>query len=133
MNEHRIRLAGRLGVPARRICRTARNASPFPAAGTLRDRGGCVSRGGSGGPRSTHCARCLLLELDQASGIHSLLLNGKAIAASSPSKSYYLIPLPDIEDRNLLVLEVETGQTRGDAFGKDLEWGNVALVIQPVE
>lgn len=132
MNEHRIRLRGGWECqPAGSVEPPETIALPcrWDAARPRRVR---LSRR-FGRPKIDPLRQCLLLELDQASGIHSLLLNGKAIAASSPSKSYYLIPLPDIEDRNVLVLEVETGQTRGDAFGKDLEWGNVALVIQPVE
>jgi hypothetical protein len=132
VNEHRIRLRGGWE------CQAAGSAEP-PETVTL------PFRWDAARPRRVHLSRrfgrpkidplrqCLLLELDQASGIHSLLLNGKAIAAISPPKSYYLIPLPDIEDRNVLVLEVETGQARGDAFGKDPEWGRIALVIQPVE
>ena len=55
----------------------------------------------------------MLLELDEARGIQSLLLNGKALATISPARSYYLIPLAEIDERNMLVLEVETGQSCG--------------------
>jgi hypothetical protein len=73
-----------------------------------------------------------MLELDRARGIASLQLNGKTLTASSPEKSYYLIPLAEIEERNVLVLEVEIGEARqaGDAAG---DWGHVSLLIRTRE
>jgi len=132
VNEHRIRLRGGWE------CQPAGSAEPpetiaLPVRWDLtRPRRVRLSRR-FGRPKIDALRQCLLLELDQACGIHSLLLNGKAIAAISSQKSYYLIPLSDIEDRNVLVIEMETGQARGDAFGNDLEWGQIALIIQPVE
>jgi hypothetical protein len=70
-----------------------------------------------------------MLELDRARGITSLQLNGKTLTPSSPEKSYYLIPLAEIEERNVLVLEVETGEVcEGDG-----DWGHIALVIRTRE
>jgi hypothetical protein len=75
----------------------------------------------------------LLLELDRARGIHSLSLNGIVLAAISPAKSYYLIPLPEIEERNILVLEIETGEACGGATESDADWGQIAILVRPIE
>ena len=75
----------------------------------------------------------MLLELDQARGIHSLCLNGKTLAANSPAKSYYLIPLPEIEERNILVLEVETDEACKGVDESDSDWGQIAIVVRPIE
>ena len=75
----------------------------------------------------------MLLELDHARGIHSLSLNGTTLLADSPAKSYYLIALPEIEERNILVLEVETGEACEGADKSDLDWGQIAIVVRPIE
>jgi hypothetical protein len=77
--------------------------------------------------------QCLLLELDGARGIKSLSLNGKSLSSISPERSYYLIPLTEIEERNVLVLEVETGETAKDSTDAEATWGHVALVIRSIE
>jgi hypothetical protein len=71
----------------------------------------------------------LLLELDRAHGAQSLELNGKALTVVSPEKSYYLIPLADIEERNVLAIEVETGE----AANAEQDWGYFALVIRTID
>ncbi len=75
----------------------------------------------------------LLLELDQARGIHSLCLNGTTLPAISPAKSYYLIPLPEIEERNILVLEIETGEAWQGVGERDSDWGHIAILVRPIE
>jgi hypothetical protein len=86
-----------------------------------------------GRPPIDATGECLFLELDGARGVQSLLLNGKTLAAISPEKSYYLIPLTEIEDRNVLVLEVETGEAASDLAGSEPDWGQFALVIRSIE
>jgi hypothetical protein len=77
--------------------------------------------------------QCLMLELDRVRGTHSCFLNGRALTAISPSRSYYLIPLTEIEDRNVLVLEVETGESSGDSSDRQQDWGQIALVVHSLE
>src|SRR5262249_32765779 len=77
-------------------------------------------------------SQCVLLELNRARGIYSLRLNGTTLAASSPEKSYYLIPLAEIEERNVLLLDVDTGAACKEEEA-DGEWGNIALVIRTRE
>jgi hypothetical protein len=77
--------------------------------------------------------QCLLLELNRARGIQSLLLNGKTLTAISSEKSYYLIPLAEIEERNVLSLEVETGEACADATEADGDWGHFALLIRSID
>jgi hypothetical protein len=76
-------------------------------------------------------SQCVLLELNRACGIHSLRLNGKTLAASSPEKSYYLIPLAEIEETNVLVLDVDTSEACGEEA--DGDWGHIALVIRMLD
>ena len=103
--------------------------SPFPSAGPRAIRGAFVSPGGSGVPRSIpRASSCCSSSTER--GIQSLLLNGKALTDVSPEKSYYLIPLAEIEERNVLVLEVETGEAPDDA---ETDWGHFALVIRPID
>ena len=66
-------------------------------------------------------------------GIHSLTLNGTTLPAISPAKSYYLIPLPEIEERNILVLEIETSEACEGADEGDPDWGQIAIVVRPIE
>jgi hypothetical protein len=86
-----------------------------------------------GQPAIDATRQCLLLELGRARGIQSLLLNGKTLTAISTQKSYYLIPLTEIEDRNMLVLEVETGEAANDSTDLEQDWGHFALVIRSID
>jgi hypothetical protein len=74
-----------------------------------------------------------MLELDRVRGTQSCFLNGKALTAISPARSYYLIPLSEIEDRNVLVLEVETSAPAVGATESDPDWGLIALVIRAID
>jgi hypothetical protein len=78
-------------------------------------------------------SRECFLELEEALGIHSLCLNGTTLAVVSPAKSYYLIPLPEIEQRNILVLEIDTGQACQGAPESDPDWGYVAILVRSIE
>jgi hypothetical protein len=132
VNEHRIRLRGGWD------CQTG-SPQELPERITL------PIRWEEKSPRRLHLSRrfgrpaidakrqCLFLELAQARGIHSLSLNGKTLTAISPARSYYLIPLTEIEQRNELVLEIETGETRDERGESEREWGQIALVIRPLE
>ena len=131
MNDHRIRLRGgwecQRDGPGReaegdRITLPVRWGASHP--GRLR-----LSRR-FGRPPIDPTRQLLLLELDRARGMQSLSLNGKALTDVSPEKSYYLIPLAEIEERNELVLEVETGDAPDDA---ETDWGHFALVIRPID
>jgi hypothetical protein len=51
----------------------------------------------------------------------------------SPEKSYYLIPLAEIEERNVLALEVETGEASNDSNDGERDWGHFALVIRSID
>ena len=77
--------------------------------------------------------QCLLLELDRAPGLQAVLLNQKTLTAISPARSYYLIPLPEIEERNTLVLEVDTGKSGDGPTGPGPDWGQIALLIRPID
>jgi hypothetical protein len=131
--EHRIRLRGAWDCqnsasstePPERITLPIRWDPRNPRRLRLSRRFGCP-------PADFRCER-LLLELDQARGIHSLCLNGTALAAVSPAKSYYLIALPEIEERNILVLEIETGAACEGTTESDPDWGRIAILVRPIE
>ena len=86
-----------------------------------------------GRPRVDAARQCLLLELDRVQGMQTLLLNGEILAAASPARSSYEIPLGELLERNLLVLEVEMSESGAESAGRDLDWGHVALVIRSIE
>jgi hypothetical protein len=133
VNEHRIRLRGRWA------CQSASSAADPPEWITL------PIRWDSANPRSLRLSRrfgrppidgkrqCLLLELDRAPGIQAVLLNQKTLTAISPARSYYLIPLPEIEERNTLVLEVDTGKSGDGPAQGGPDWGQIALLIRPID
>ena len=132
MNDHRIRLRGGWE------CQSAGPGQEGDRI-TLPIRWGTNQRGRVrlsrrfGRPPIDPTRQLLLLELDRARGIQSLLLNGKALTAISPQKSYYLIPLAEIEERNLLALEVETGEAANDGNHAEQDWGHFALVIRSID
>jgi hypothetical protein len=132
VNEHRIRLRG--GWECQSGCSgevPERITLPIQWDPEIRRRVRLYRRFGR--PAIDQDRQCLLLELDRARGIHSLLLNGKTVTAISPAKSYYLIPLAEIEERNELVLEIEIGETRDEQAPSERDWGQIALVIRPIE
>jgi hypothetical protein len=132
VDEHRIRLRGGW------VCQSASATEP-PDRITL------PIRWGPDNPRRLRLSRqfgrpqidperqSLLLELSEARGIHSLLLNGKAVTAIAPAKSYYLIPLAEIDERNTLVLEVETGESNAAGAEAGPDWGQIAILIRPID
>jgi hypothetical protein len=133
VNEHRIRLRGGW------VCQSASSATPPLERITLpvrwdpdHPRRLRLSRQFGRPPFDTEHER-LLLELGEARGIHSLLFNGRALAAISPAKSYYLLPLAEIAERNTLVLEVETGEACGAAAEAGPDWGQIAILIRPID
>ena len=75
----------------------------------------------------------LFLELDGAPGIQSLLLNGKTLTATASARSYYLIELPEIEERNTLVIEVDAGEWIRAAAHHTEDWGRIAILIRPID
>ncbi len=133
MAEHRIRLRGAWE------CRSSSCSTEPPERINLpihwdprNPRRLCLSRR-FGRPPADFRSERLLLELDQARGIHSLSLNGTTLPAISPAKSYYLISLPEIEERNILVLEIETGEACQGVDESDSDWGRIAIVVRPIE
>jgi hypothetical protein len=132
VDEHRIRLRGGW------VCQSTSSATEPPNRITL------PIRWDPDNPRRLRLSRqfgrpqidperqSLLLELSEASGIHSLLLNGKALTAFDPAKSYYLIPLAEIDERNTLVLEVETGESHAGAAEDNPDWGEIAILIRSI-
>ncbi len=133
MDEHRIRLRGGWE------CQSTASAEEPP------ERIALPVRWDPGNPRRLRLTRrfgrppvdlerqTLLLELAQARGIHSLLLNGKAQSGVSASKSYYLIPLAEIDERNTLVLEVETAESAVGAGEGVQDWGQIAILVRSID
>jgi hypothetical protein len=133
VSDHRIRLRGGWA------CQSASTAPDAPEWITL------PIDWGPGNPRRLRLSRrfgrppidparqSVLLELDHARGVQSLLLNGKTLAAISTAKSYYLIPLPEIEERNTLVLEVETARWSDAPADLGPGWGQIALLIRSID
>jgi hypothetical protein len=69
--------------------------------------------------------------MDRVTGIVTLTLNGHTIFPVWPEIASYNIPLPPLEPRNVLVIEVKAGTPDGqDALMVD-EWGLITLVIRP--
>ncbi len=52
---------------------------------------------------------------------------------SLPAKSYYLIPLAEIDERNTLVLEVETAESAAGAGEGGQDWGQIAILVRPID
>ena len=133
MDEHRIRLRGGW------VCQSALAEQGPPERITL------PIRWDPANPRRLRLSRrfgrppfdperqSVLLELDEARGIHSLLLNGKALATISPAKSYYLLPLAEIAERNTLIIGVETGQSCAALAEVSPDWGQIAILIRPID
>jgi hypothetical protein len=86
-----------------------------------------------GRPHLDATRQCLLLELERVEGIQCLLLNGEILAAAAPARSSYQIPLGDLLERNLLVLEIEMSEAGGDSAGQDPDWGHISLLIRPID
>lgn len=130
VNEHRIRL------------RAGWESLPEGCSDPAQERIDLPIRWGPGRPRRLRLTRRfgrppldarkegLFLELDRVPGMQSLVLNGKSLAAVTGTRAYYLIPLAEIEARNVLEIEIETGEPGGEAAGQDLDWGHIALVIR---
>jgi hypothetical protein len=68
--------------------------------------------------------------MDQVEGILSLVLNGQPIALTAGATCRYEIELPNLDERNVLVLEIESPATGLDAEGRREEWGVIALVVR---
>jgi hypothetical protein len=86
-----------------------------------------------GRPRLDPDRETLLLKMDHVPGILSVDLNGHPIARSAALVSRYEIELAHLLDRNVLVLEIETPESRLGPAGNVAEWGMISLVIRPVE
>ena len=119
MDEHRIRLrggweCGRIGTAG---SAPERMTLPVRWAPEISGRMRLSRRFGR--PHLDAARQILLLELDRVQGMQTLLLNGEILAAASPARSSYEIPLGELLERNLLVLEVETGGAGGDSVGQD--------------
>ena len=120
-------------MPERLVCFRASGANqPSSSVGTARPRRLRVSRRFGRPPVNLKRQR-LFLELDQVRGIHLILLNGKAQSGISASKSYYLIPLAEIDERNTLILEVETGESAAAGSDSGQEWGQIAILVRPID
>jgi hypothetical protein len=69
--------------------------------------------------------------MDQVEGVLSLVLNGRSIAPAAPATCHYEIEVPDLAERNVLVLEIELPEVSPDPGGYPVEWGVIALVVRP--
>jgi hypothetical protein len=130
--EHRIRLRGGWGCCAAGLPATAEERVTLPIYWKLDGAGRVRLTRRFGRPPFDHDRQILVLQLDQVAGIHSLLLNGQAVAGVSPEKRRYEIELDDSRDRNLLVLELEPPVPSSEEAGTHPEWGHVALVVRPI-
>jgi hypothetical protein len=71
----------------------------------------------------------VVLRLEHVAGIRRLFLNGQSVPRTSPSNSRYEIPLDLAQDRNQVVLEIETPTGMDSGPDRSPLWGDVAIVI----
>jgi hypothetical protein len=83
-----------------------------------------------GRPRHEPAREELFLKLDEIRGTCAIVLNGISLAATSPERSHYEIPLDNLRERNVLILEVNLHEFWHGSPASDLEWGTICLVIR---
>ena len=133
MDEHRIRLRGgwecrAAGSPEcenRRLNLPVRWESEGPRRLVLTRR--------FGRPPLNQGQQVLFLQMDQVEGILSLVLNGQPIGRTAASISSYEIEVPDLAERNVLVLEIALPEPRPEVTGGREEWGVIALVVRTTD
>jgi len=133
VTEHRIRLRGGWGCCAAGLPESAEQRVTLPIRFSPDGLGRIRLTRRFGRPPFDHDRQILILQLDQVAGIHCLLLNGQPIAGVSPDTLRYEIQLDHSRDRNVLVLEIEPPPPGVEAGGNSAEWGNVALVLRPID
>jgi hypothetical protein len=71
--------------------------------------------------------------MDQVEGILSIVLNGEPIGPTAAATSCcHEIELPNLAERNVLVLELALPESRTDLAGSREEWGVIALVVRSI-
>ncbi len=72
----------------------------------------------------------LLLKWIRSQGVVALSLNGQSIFPVLPEITHYEIELPELAERNVLVLEIEMPEPVGKIDSPGDEWGMIALVVR---
>jgi hypothetical protein len=133
LTEHRIRLRGGW------TCRPAGSAEAEERPLHLPVRWSC---GGArrlvltrrfGRPPLDRGRQILLLQMERVRGIRALVLNGQHIAPGAVENSRFEIEIPDLADRNVLILEIELHEQGPSGSGSSEEWGVIALIVRTVE
>jgi len=133
VTEHRIRLRGgwacrAAGSPEcedRRLDLPVRWGSDQPRRLVLTRR--------FGRPPLDPGRQVLLIQMDQVEGIDSFVLNGQPIAPIATAACRYELEVPNLAERNVLVLEIELPEAGPDPAARRGEWGLIALVVRTIE
>ncbi len=68
--------------------------------------------------------------MEQVDGAVSVVLNGQSIGSMTAAASRYEIEVPDLAERNVLVVEVELPDESADPVSRREAWGVIALVVR---
>jgi hypothetical protein len=71
--------------------------------------------------------------MDQVEGILALVLNGQPIAPVAAATCRYEIEVPNLAERNVLVLQIELPEPGPEPERRREEWGVIALVVRAIE
>ena len=133
MTEHRIQLRGGWGYRAAGSPASEDRRLDLPVLWGSESPRRLVLTRRFGRPPLDHGRQLLLLQMDHVEGIRSLFLNGQPIAPMAAAIGCYELELPDLAERNVLVLEIVLPESRADLAGDRDEWGVIALVVRTVE
>jgi hypothetical protein len=132
MNEHRIRLRGGWGWRPTNSPESDDVKLTLPVRWRSRNPGRKILTRRFGRPRLEQGSR-VLLQMDQVQGVVALWLNGQPIFPVLPEITRYEIELPDLAERNVLILELEVREPDGEITDSGGEWGMIALVVRTDE
>jgi len=72
----------------------------------------------------------LWLRLDRVPGLGPITLNGSLLPHQSGDEELIEILLPELGDRNELIIEVSLPESDPTGADEPAEWGDIALVVR---
>jgi hypothetical protein len=133
VTEHRIRLRGGWACRAAGSPECENRRLDLPVRWSADEPRRLVLTRRFGRPPLDQGRQILLLQMDQVEGILALALNGQPIAPVAAATCRYEIEVPDLAERNVLVLEIELPEPGPEPERHREEWGVIALVVRAVE
>jgi hypothetical protein len=132
LTEHLIRLRGGWTSRAAGAPDSEERRLDLPVGGGPLGPGRLILTRRFGRPPLTGERQFWLLRMDKVAGIRSATLNGQPLVLASGGATQYEISLPGLAERNVLVLEIETGEIGARPRDAELEWGLIALVVRTI-